>query len=192
MPSDPKVLAAWLEGRSETSQGELRPLSLRGDVTLASDKIAVERLKAEFDRKPVTGRLAYFFPSGKRPAKLDAELKAPQFDIDAALGFGKALLAGSAVERPREMTLAADIGRATFAGIEARDARARIKVDANGLQLDRLSVGDFAGGSFTASGRVETGGHAPRGTLSLDFEAKHAAAIADLAGNLRRKARSRS
>ncbi|MFZ0176077.1 MAG: AsmA family protein, partial [Pseudolabrys sp.] len=29
--SDPKVLAAWLEGRSETSQGELRPMSLRGD-----------------------------------------------------------------------------------------------------------------------------------------------------------------
>ena len=72
-------------------------MSLRGDVTLAGDKIAIEDLKAEFDRKPVTGRFAYFFPSGKRPARLDAELKAPQFDIDAALDFGKALLAGSAV-----------------------------------------------------------------------------------------------
>ena len=180
--SDPRMLAAWLEGRNEVPQGELRTVSLRGDVTLAGDKIAVEDLKAEFDRKPVIGRLAYFFPSGKRPARLDAELKAPQFDIDAALAFGKALLAGSAVEQPREMSLAADIGRATFAGVEARDARARIKIDANGLQLDRLSVGDFAGGSFTASGRVETGGHAPRGTLSLDFEAKQATAIAGMAG----------
>jgi len=180
--SDPRMLAAWLEGRSEVPQGELRTMSLRGDVTLAGDKIAIEAIKAEFDRKPVIGRFAYFFSSGKRPARLDAELKAPQFDIDAALAFGKALLAGSTVERPREMSLAADIGRATFAGIEARDARAHIKVDANGLQLDRLSVDDFAGGSFTASGRVETGGHAPRGTLSLDFEAKQAATIADIAG----------
>lgn len=180
--SDPRMLAAWLEGRNEVPQGELPTMSLRGDVTLAGDKIAVEDLKAEFDRKPLIGRFAYFFPSGKRPARLDAELKAPQFDIDAALAFGKALLAGSAVEQPREMSLAADIGRATFAGIEARDVRARIKVDANGLQLDRLSVGDFAGGSFTANGRVEIGGHAPRGTLSLDFEAKQAAAIAGMAG----------
>ena len=35
---DPKALAAWLEGRSETAQGDLRPLSLRGDVTLASER----------------------------------------------------------------------------------------------------------------------------------------------------------
>ncbi|MGB7576578.1 MAG: AsmA family protein [Pseudolabrys sp.] len=176
--SDPKLLAAWLEGRSETPQGDLRPMSLRGDVMLTSDKIAVEGLKADFDRKPITGRLTYFFPSAQRPARLDAELKAPQFDIDAALDFGRALLAGSALERPREIDLAADIGRATLAGIEARDARARIRVDANGLRIDRLSVGDFAGGSFAASGRVETGGHSPRGTLSLDVEGKQSAITA--------------
>ena len=175
--SDPKVLAAWLEGRNETSQGELRPMSVRGDVTLADDRIAVEGLKLEFDRKPVTGRVAYFFPSNTRPAKLDAEIKAQQFDIDAAIATCKALIAGSAIERPREMSLAADIDRATFAGLEARDVRARVKVDASGLRLDQLSVGDFAGASFSASGRVETNGHAPRGMLSLDLEAKQTAAI---------------
>ena len=184
--ADPKILAAWLEGRSETAPGDARPksvpMSLRGDVTLAGDKIAVEDLKAEFDRKPVTGRLAYFFPTGTRPARLDAELRAPQFDIDAALDFGKALLAGSALERPREMSIAADIDRATLAGLQARDARARIRVDANGLQIDRLSAGDFAGGSFAASGRVDTGGRAPRGNLSVDFEAKQTAAVAAMAG----------
>ena len=67
--SDPKLLAAWLEGRSETPQGDLRPMSLRGDVMLTSDKIAVEGLKADFDRKPITGRLTYFFPSAQRPAR---------------------------------------------------------------------------------------------------------------------------
>ena len=58
---DPKLLAAWLEGRSDVTQGDVRPLTLRGDVTLGSDKIAVERLQAAFDRKTVTGRLAYVF-----------------------------------------------------------------------------------------------------------------------------------
>jgi uncharacterized protein involved in outer membrane biogenesis len=179
--SDPKMLAAWLEGRSgEPSQSELRPLSLRGEVTLASDKIAVERFKAEFDRKPVTGRLAYIFPSGDRQARLDAELKAPVLDVDAALDFGRALLAGTKFERPREIALAAEIGVATIGGIQTRDVRVRATLDGAGLQLDRLSVADFNGGSFAASGRIETGKHAPRGTLSVDVEAKKTAVITEM------------
>src|SRR6476469_3515946 len=166
-------------------------MSLRGDVTLASDRIAVEGLKAEIDRRPLTGRMAYLFRSGTRPARLDAEIKAPQFDIDAAVAFGKALLAVSAMERPGEISLAADIERATFAGIQARDARMRLKVDASGLQLDRLSIGDFAGSRFAASGRVETNGHTPRGTLSLDLETKQTAAILATAGKFAPKSAER-
>ena len=186
--SDPKTLAAWLEGRTENQISGLRPMSLRGDVTLAADKIVVNSLKLEFDRKPVTGRFAYFYRSGNRPARLDTELNAPQFDFDAALDFGKALLAGSALDRPREISLVTDIGHATFAGSEASDLSARIKFDANGLQLDRLSIGDFAGGSFAASGRVQTNGQAPRGMLSFDLEVKQTAAIATAAEKFSPKA----
>ena len=100
------------------------------------------------------------FAAGKRPAKLDAALNAPELDVDAALGFGKALLAGSKIERPHDMTIAVDIGRATFAGVDARDVSARLKVDASGLQIDRLSVADLGGGAFSASGRIVTA--APR------------------------------
>ena len=178
--SDPKVLAAWFEGRSDTPQSELRPLTMRGDLILAGDKIAVDGLKLEFDRKPLTGRLVYFYPSGPRPARLDAEVSAPDLDLDAGLAFGKALLAGSAVERPHEMSVAADIGHAAFAGIEARAVRARIKLDASGLQFDQLSIGDIAGSSFSASGRFATAGHAPRGTMTADFETKRPAAIAGM------------
>jgi uncharacterized protein involved in outer membrane biogenesis len=180
--SDPKVLAAWLESRGESQQGgDLRPMSLRGDLVLSSEKIAIDRLNLEFNRQPLTGRFAYFLPSGNRPARIDAELKANQFDLDSAFDFGKALLAGSALDRPREINLKANIGRATFAGIEARDAHALMKVDGDGLLIDRFSIGDFAGGNFAASGRIETGGHAPRGTVSVDFEAKQTASLAAIA-----------
>ena len=180
--SDPKVLAAWLESRGESQQGgDLRPMSLRGDLILSSEKIAVDRLNLEFNRQPLTGRFAYFLPSGNRPARIDAELKANQFDLDSAFDFGKALLAGSALDRPREINLKADIGRATFAGIEASDAHALMKVDGDGLLIDRFSIGDFAGGNFAASGRIETGGHAPRGTVSVDFEVKQTASLAAIA-----------
>ena len=179
--SDPRTLALWLEGRSESAQGDLRPLSLHGDVTLGSDRIAVDSLKAEFDRRPVTGRLAYTFASANRPAKLDADLKAPQLDIDAALGFGRALFAGSTLERPRDMTLAIEIGRASFSGIDAGNARVHAHVDSEGLQVDRLTVGDIGGGSFSAAGRIETKGNVPRGSLTADLETTKAAAIAAIA-----------
>jgi uncharacterized protein involved in outer membrane biogenesis len=169
--TDPKALAAWLEGAGDSAQADLRPLKLRGDVTLASDKIAVERLRAEFDRRAITGRLAYAFAAGPRPAKLDAELNAPELDIDAALGFGNALLAGSKIERPHDMTIAADIGRATIAGFVARNASARLKVDAGGLQIDRLSVADLGGAAFSASGRIVTTAPSPQGDMRIDLDA---------------------
>ena len=178
---DPRLLAAWLQGRAEPVKGDrLRPLNLRGDVTLASDRVAIEQLKAEFDRKTVAGRLLYVFAAGNGPTKLDAELNAPELDIDAALDFGKAILSGTKLERPHDMTIAAEIGRATVAGLEARDVSARVKINADGLQIDRLSVADLGGGAFSASGRIDTGGHAPRGALTADFEARQTAAIAAL------------
>jgi large subunit ribosomal protein L24 len=178
--TDPKLLAAWLEGRPEPAKGEPQPLKLRGDVTFGSDKIAVERLQAAFDRKTVTGRLAYIFAAGKQAAKLDAALNAAELDIDAALGFGRALMAGSKIERPRDMTIAADIARATVAGLTARDISARVTVDGHGVAIDRLSVGDFGGARFSASGRIDATGHAPRGALTVDFESGQTAVVATL------------
>jgi hypothetical protein len=175
--SDPRTLASWLEGRNETTSGELRPFSLRGDVTLASDKIAIEQVKVELDRKPAAGRMAYRFMAGATPARLDAELTADQFDVDAALDFWRAMLAGSALTRPGEVTLAANIGRATFAGVEARNVGARVKMDGAGLQIDRLAIADYGGGSFAASGRIDTTGASPRGLLSIDIDTQQTAAI---------------
>lgn len=168
---DPKVLAAWLEGRGEVTQGDLRPLHLRGDVTLASDRVAAERLDVVFDGKTITGRLAYAFAAGDRTAKLDAALNAPELDIDAALGFGNALIAGSNIDRPHDMTIAIDIGRASIAGFIARDASVRLKVDAGGLKIDKLSVADLGGAAFSASGRIVTAASTPQGSMRVDLDA---------------------
>ena len=158
-------------------------MKLRGDVTLASDKLAVERLQAEFDRKTITGRFAYGF-AGAQPAKLDAVLNAPEFDVDAALGFGKALFSGSNIAAPHEMTIAADIGRATFAGIVARSASARLKVDAGGLQIDKLSVADLGGAAFSASGRIAMAAPSPQGDMRVDLDAPDMAPVMALLARL--------
>jgi hypothetical protein len=176
--NNPGYLAAWLEGRPPAGD-DVRPLSLRGELTLGSDRIAIDKLTAEFDRKTITGNFAYVFAAGARPARLDAALQAADLDFDSAFAFGKALLAGVAVERPRDMTIAADIGHATIAGLDARDLSARLKIDAGGLQIDRLAVADFSGAAFAASGRIATD-PSPQGSLDIDFGARDMTPIAAL------------
>jgi uncharacterized protein involved in outer membrane biogenesis len=174
--NNPKLLTAWLEGRPPAGKGALQPLSLRGDLTFASDKIAVEHLSADIERKNVTGRFAYYFGTGGRPARLDAALHAPDLDVDAALGFGRALFAGSHIARPHDMTIAADIGHATIAGFTARDLSARVKVDADGLRIDKLSVADLGGAAFSASGRIVTA-PSPQGTVQVELNAPDVAPV---------------
>jgi len=169
---DPVKFAAWLEGREEPVQTDPHTLRMRGDVTFSRKKLSVELLKAELDRKPVAGRLTYVFAAGPGSAKLDAALSAPELDLDAALGFSNALLAGSNIVRPHDMAIAADIGRATIAGIMARNASVLLKVGSGGLQVDRLSVADLAGAAFSASGRIGTAALSPRGDMRVDLDAQ--------------------
>ena len=169
--NDPKVLAAWLEGRSPPQQGELRPLHLQGNVTLGSKRIAVDDLTAGFARKTIQGHFAYSFALPGHPSKFDAVLNAPELDLDLALGFGEAMLAGSTLARPHDMAITADIGRATIAGIEGHDISARVKVDADRWQIDRLSVADLGGAAFSAKGGLLLAGKSPQGSITVDFDA---------------------
>lgn len=195
---DPRALLGWLEGRAEVSGGAAKPMRARGEVTFGNATIAVERLKAELDRKPVEGRLAYSFARDDRKARLDAELKAAELDIDGMLDFAASAFSGVGIERPGEMSLALDIGRGQFAGLEAKQANARLTYDATGLAIERLSVGDFGGLAVDAKGRIDTTAPSPRGSVTLDLAgpdlsgvaalaAKFAPRSADIAGRLAAK-----
>ncbi len=170
--SDPKALIAWIEGRTETAQGPVGGLHARGNVTFAPDRIAVDRLQAEFDRKSFAGRLDYTFAAADRPAKLDAALNAAVFDFDGAAAFVTAAFANTNFDRPEEIALALDIGRATLAGVDAKNAKAKLRLDASGLQIERLSVADLGGAALEASGRIDTSSPSARGALSLDLDAQ--------------------
>jgi uncharacterized protein involved in outer membrane biogenesis len=169
--NDPKILAAWLEGHPSDAKGEVNPLTLRGDLTLSSDRIAIEHLSAELDRQTISGRFRYEAAAAGHPARVDTALQASELNVDAALSFGNVLLSGSRIERPHDMTIAVDIDHAIIAGLDARKASARLKVDSEGLQVDRLSVADLGGAAFSVSGHIVAAPPSPHGSLQLDFAA---------------------
>ncbi|MGD0024434.1 MAG: hypothetical protein ABSC37_07380, partial [Xanthobacteraceae bacterium] len=156
-------------------------LSARGDVTIASDRVAVERLTAALDQENVEGRLAYSWPVDNRPARLDADLRAAELDVDALTTVAKTAVGDDGFALPQEGVLALDIGKATFAGVDARSVKAQIKFDAGKLQIDRLSVGEVGGAALDISGRIDELSSQPRGQVTLDLDARALDGLSDIA-----------
>jgi len=178
---DSMALLTWLTGRSSPTSGPIKAWQARGDVMLSADRIAVERLQAEVARAPLEGRLAYRWPAGDRPARLEAELGAAEFDIDAMLQFADAAFAGMELQRPGELALALELGRARIAGLEARKTTVHLNLDGGGLDLQRLSVEDFGGAALRASGRLDTQSSSPRGNIAVDLDARDLGGVIALA-----------
>ena len=175
--SDPKALIAWLAGQpGAPGQVLVKPMQARGEITLSADRIAVEQLRTELDRGVIEGKLAYDWPTAARPARLDADLKAGEVDFDAMASFADGAFAGLGLEPPREIVLALEIGRARLAGFEARNSTARIKLDGNGIQVEKLSVADFGNAAIEASGHIATTSN-PGGTIAVDLDTRELNAV---------------
>jgi hypothetical protein len=170
--ADPRALSAWIEGRSAIMASQAPPIGLlraSGALTLGPDRVAVDHLRAEIDRKEISGRFAYVWDGAEKQAKFDAEVIAAELDIDAAIRIVRTALPGIGADFPGELALALDIGRATVAGIEAKAVQANLRVDHDGVAFDRLVVGDLAGAALDMKGRIDGSWTSPRGSLSLDL-----------------------
>lgn len=179
--ADPRAFVAWLEGKSETPTGVASPLRGRGELTIDDSKISVERLSFEVDRKPVHGRLAYVHAAGNRKARLEAELKAPEADIDAIWALAAAALKDTKFDKPGEIILALDMDRARFVGLDAQRAHVKASFDAGGLKIERLSIGDFGGMTIDAKGVIDTVSTSPRGSMTVNLDARDLSGLIALA-----------
>ena len=141
-----------------------------------SEKVAVERLNASFDRGSVSGSFAYTFATRDKGARVETSLNAPELDLDAVHALGRALLAGSAVEQPSEAVIAVEIGRATFAGFDAGKSSARLQYSRDGIRIERLSIENLGGANIAASGQVALT-PMPRGNLTFDLNARELAGV---------------
>ena len=182
--ADLKGLMGWLEGRSGSITGTGESLTARADITIASDRFTLDRLVATHDQENVEGRLAYAWAAGNRPASLDGQLRAANLNIDAFTAFARAALSDAAVEAPRQVALVLDVGKATFAGVEARGINARLKFDSGTLHIDRLQIADFGGGALDVGGRIDELSSQPRGRLTLDLDARTLSGLTDIGGRV--------
>ncbi|MGZ5828237.1 MAG: hypothetical protein ACXWJW_06830, partial [Xanthobacteraceae bacterium] len=168
--TDPAVLMAWLEG-ADRPRGTIGALRFNSDVTVNGARVAFERVNADIDRKPLEGRLVYTYPAGSQRARLDVAVKAADLDVESAYGMINTLLAGSKIERPGEIALALDLGRATFAGFTATSANANLRLNGAGLRIEKLAIADFGGAALNGSGEIDIASAQPHGSIALNLAA---------------------
>jgi len=152
--SDPDTLVAWLQGRNEVNRRSTRPLRLAGDVTIAANHLAIDRLKADIEGGAVEGRIAFVQTGASKGSRIDAELKADRLDLDAAASFVRAL-GGPQGEWPEEARLSLDVGRAISAGQELRPFAAKLGYNPASLSLEQLRFGQTSGVTTEASGSFD-------------------------------------
>ncbi|MGY8706920.1 AsmA-like C-terminal region-containing protein [Bradyrhizobium sp. 18BD] len=152
--SDPDTLVAWLQGRSEINRRSTRPLRLAGDVTIAANHLAIDKLKADIEGGTVEGRIGFVQTGASKGSRIDAELKADRLDLDAAASFVRAL-AGPQGEWPEEVKLSLDVGRAISAGQELKPFAAKLGYGPNALSLEQLRFGQTGGVTTEASGSFD-------------------------------------
>jgi hypothetical protein len=170
--ADPRTFLAWLTERNDQQATAAGPLRLGGDISFGNDAFAVDRLNLELDRMTVSGRLAYAWANDKRPARLDVALAAPEIDFDRVQALAAALLGDTAFDWPREGALALKIERSVIAGVEAKQADVNLRIGANGVEIERLAIGDFGGAALAVKGRIDSQGQTPRGALTFDLDAR--------------------
>jgi AsmA-like C-terminal region/AsmA family len=174
--TDPDTLVAWLQGRGEVTYRSQKPLRLRGDVSVAPDRIAIEAMKAEIDGGAVEGRVAISNQSASGGSRFDAELKAERLDLDAATAFARAL-AGPQTEWPDEAKLSLDIGRAISAGQELRPFVTSFGYGPKEFVVDRLKIGRPDNVTLDGGGNLDR----VNATGKLSFDST-AASLEQLAG----------
>ena len=57
--TDPRSFLGWLEGRTDAAPRQSGLLRASGELSIGTQQFAVDRLKFEFDRKTIEGRIAY-------------------------------------------------------------------------------------------------------------------------------------
>ncbi|MHB8269606.1 AsmA family protein [Bradyrhizobium sp.] len=142
--ADPNTLVGWLQGRGEIVYRNQKPLRVSGNLEVASDRIAVDGLKAEIDGGALEGRVAVSNRTSGEGSRVEATLKADRLDLDAATAFIRSL-AGPQGEWPDEAQLSLDIGRAVTAGQELRPFVTRLSYGPKTISLDQLKIGETSG-----------------------------------------------
>ncbi len=176
----PSIFAAWWRGAPTGTRLPLQPFDMSGQLDVAPEEIRISAMTARMDESNIRGGLDWKRDaSGRRDFAVD--LKADRFDYDQAASLtelfaGRSVTENGGLADSFRVKLAAGsfvIGDTTLADVSADGSYADGVLVAN-----RFQVGDLAGTSIGASGKLADLDTLPSGQLSATIDARDMGGLA--------------
>ncbi len=166
----PAAFSKWWLKDAPTS-GQLKPFDMSGQLLVKSDRIQISDLDIFMDGDRASGYIDWYAGQPGADGKGDAlsiNLDAERIDLDAVMGFGSLLLNNSTGKAAPLRDIALDIEtRSLSAGdFEGKTLSTKLHLAEGGVEIDHLSVDDFAGASISASGVLKDLANKPNGRIT--------------------------
>ncbi|WP_319568179.1 AsmA family protein [Cohaesibacter marisflavi] len=165
----PLAFSKWWLDDAPTS-GQLTPFDLSGQVLVKSDHIQVSDLDLSMEGDRATGYIDWYAGTQGDESKGDAlsiNLDAERIDLDAVMGVGSLLLSNSSGSRAPLQDIALDIetNRLVSGSFEGNSLSAKLRLAKGSIEIDQLSVDDFAGATISARGLLQDVSGTPHGRI---------------------------
>lgn len=154
--SQPSGLSDWLSGRVDPAIRQLRSAGFSAKVNLTPQLQRFDNLELAIGPASLKGRVERQSPQNQRP-DLSLVLSGNEIDIDAMRALASLLTGDDAGQDVLDHRIAASFkaDRFTALGMAATKVDTAFTIAEGVLSLDRLTIGDIAGASIGAKGRVE-------------------------------------
>ncbi len=168
----PSGFAAWAAQDVDDAIRRLPAAGFRADVELTQERQALRNLELGLGGATFRGEAERRQPSGARPTSV-LKLTGDALDLDGLAAFASLFVSDLGVNRfaGEDLDLDVKAGPVNAAGLAARSVDAAFRLRDGLLEIDRLSIGDLAGATISATGTIRDFPANPSGSLDASLVA---------------------
>ncbi|MCV0396482.1 MAG: AsmA family protein [Rhizobiaceae bacterium] len=180
----PSGFAAWLARDVDEAIRRLPAAGFLATADISAERQLFSNLEIILGASRFNGRVESLTPDGARPSLL-AELDGGALDLEGLAAFASLFIGESGQARmgERDVDLELKAGPVSAVGLTAGSVDAALRLREDAVEIDRLTIGDFAGASISATGTLGDLDGARTGSLDASLVAPDLEPLlAELAG----------
>jgi len=164
--AQPSGFAAWVAQDVDDAIRRLPAAGFRADVDLTQERQAFSNLELGLGNATFRGEAERRQPSDAKPATV-LKLAGGALDVDGLAAFASLFVSDVGVSRfsDGDLDLEVKAGPVSAAGLTAQSVDTALRLREGLLEIDRLSIGDLAGATVSATGTVRDFPANPSGNI---------------------------
>jgi len=178
----PSGFAAWVAQDVDDAIRRLPAAGFRADVDLTQERQAFSNLELGLGSAAFRGEAERLQPLDAKPATV-LKLAGGALDVDGLAAFASLFVSDVGVNRfaDGDLDLEVKAGPVSAAGLTAQSVDTAFRLREGLLEIDRLSIGDLAGATVSATGTVRDFPENPSGNIDASLIAVDLAPLIDAA-----------